>query len=94
MLPQLRYDIKSHDSTMGVFMNLAKKFASAWVAASLVAAPLAAQAAPVATADRAGSEVQGENLRGGFVIPLVALVAVILGILALTGGNNDRPHSP
>ena len=79
---------------MGVFMNLAKKFASVWVAASLVAAPLAAQAAESAAPARTGSEVQGENLRGGFIIPLIAVIAVILGILALTGGNNDRPHSP
>ena len=79
---------------MGVFMNLAKKFASVWVAASLVAAPLAAQAAESAAPVRSGSEVQGENLRGGFIIPLVAVIAIILGILALTGGNNDRPHSP
>jgi len=75
-------------------MNLAKKFASVWVAASLVAAPLAAQAAESAAPARTGSEVQGENLRGGFIIPLIAVIAVILGILALTGGNNDRPHSP
>ena len=75
-------------------MNLAKKFASVWVAASLVAAPLAAQAAESAAPARTGSEVQGENLRGGFIIPVIALIAVILGVLALTGGNNDRPHSP
>jgi len=79
---------------MGVFMNLAKKFASVWVAASLVAAPLAAQAAESAAPARVGTEVQGENLRGGFIIPLIALIAVILGILAMTGGNGDRPHSP
>ena len=75
-------------------MNLAKKFASVWVAASLIAAPLAAQAAESAAPARSGSEVQGENLRGGFIIPVIALIAVILGVLALTGGNNDRPHSP
>ena len=79
---------------MGVFMNLAKKFASVWVAASLVAAPLAAQAAESAAPVRTGTEVQGENLGGGWVIPLLAVVAIILGILAMTGGNNDRPHSP
>jgi hypothetical protein len=79
---------------MGVFMNLAKKFASVWVAASLIAAPLAAQAAESAAPVRSGSEVQGENLRGGFIIPLVAVIAIILGILAMTGGDNDPPHSP
>ena len=43
---------------------------------------------------RTGTEVEGENLRGGFIIPLIAVVAIILGILAATGGDNDAPHSP
>ena len=94
MLPQRCYDITFYDSTMGVFMNLAKKFASVWVAASLIAAPLVAQAAESAAPARTGSEVQGENLQGGFIIPLIAIIAVLLGILALTGGNDDAPHSP
>jgi len=94
LLPQRCYDITSHDSTMGVFMKLANKFASVWVAASLIAAPVAAQAAESAAPARVGTEVQGENLRGGFIIPLIAIIAVILGIVAMTGGNNDRPHSP
>ena len=39
--------------------------------------------------------VQGSELRGGFIIPLIALVAIILGIIAATRGNNDDlPHSP
>jgi hypothetical protein len=73
-------------------MTSGKVFTSVAIAMSLVAAPVAAQAA---AADlRTGTEVEGENLRGGFIIPLVAVVAIILGILALTGGNSDRPHSP
>jgi hypothetical protein len=50
--------------------------------------------APVAPAARTASPTaQAEQLRGGFIIPLVAIVAVILGILAATSGH-DRPHSP
>ena len=75
-------------------MNLAKKFASVWVAASLIAALLAAQAAESAAPARTGSEVQGENLAGGWLIPGIAIIAVILGILAMTGGDGDAPHSP
>jgi hypothetical protein len=73
-------------------MKLSKAFASLAVATSLVSAPVMAQA----TAElRTGTEVEGENLRGGFIIPLIALVAIILGILAATsGGNDDAPHSP
>ena len=73
-------------------MKFGKALASGAVAASLVAAPVVAQAAPAEL--RTGTEVEGENLRGGFIIPLIAVVAIILGILAATGGDNDAPHSP
>jgi phosphotransferase system enzyme I (PtsI) len=40
----------------------------------------------------------GEQLRGGFIIPLIALIAIILGICAGTnvcgGDDDDLPHSP
>jgi hypothetical protein len=68
-----------------------KVLTSVALAASLVAAPVVAQAAPADL--RTGTEVEGENLRGGFIIPAIAVVAIILGILALTSGG-DRPHSP
>ena len=69
---------------------------AAVVATSLVTAPIAAQAA-TAQVDQArvGSDVEGENLRGGFIIPLIALIAIILGILAATNDNDDDlPTSP
>ena len=73
-------------------MKLAEVLSSVAVATSLVVAPVAAQAS---VADlRASTEAEGENLRGGFIIPLVAIIAIILGILAATGGDGDRPHSP
>ena len=73
-------------------MRMRRVLASAMVAASLVSAPVAAQAAPVEVS-RTSAEVEGENLRGGFLIPAIAVIAIILGILAATGGS-DRPHSP
>ena len=73
-------------------MRLGKILATALVSGSLLAAPISAQAAD---AKRLASDVQGENLRGGFIIPVLAVIAVILGILALTDDNNDTlPHSP
>ena len=46
----------------------------------------------------AGEEVDGEQLRGGFIIPLIALIAIILGICAATeicgGDDDDLPTSP
>jgi hypothetical protein len=74
-------------------MKISKALASLAVATSLVAAPVMAQAS---TAElRTATEVEGENLRGGFIIPLIALVAVILGIVVLAGGgDDDAPTSP
>jgi len=64
---------------------------AALAATSLVAAPMAAQAA----AARSASPVaDSENLRGGWLIPALAIIAVLLGILAITGGGDDLPHSP
>jgi hypothetical protein len=57
-----------------------------------------AQTAPRATTTEvapASEQVDGSELRGGFIIPLIALIAIILGILAAThNGDDDLPHSP
>lgn len=75
-------------------MKLGRLLASALVATSLVGAPVVAQAA-VAQQARTSADIEGEQLRGGFIIPLIAVVAIILGILALTNNNDhDIPHSP
>ena len=73
-------------------MKLGKALASVAVATSLLAAPIAAQAS--VTELRSATEVEGENIRGGFIIPLIALIAVILGILAATSNGDDAPTSP
>ena len=73
-------------------MKLGRTVASLLVATSLTAAPVVAQAAAPA---RIATEVEGENLRGGFIIPLLALAAVILGILVLIEDDEDGlPTSP
>ena len=75
-------------------MKLSKVLAAV-VATSLVSAPVVAQAAPASVEQaRVGTEVEGENLRGGFIIPLIAIVAIILGILAATGGDGETPQTP
>jgi hypothetical protein len=55
----------------------------------------AAAAQEVAPADET---VEGEQLRGGFIIPLIALIAIILGLCAATdicgGDDDDIPTSP
>ena len=70
-----------------------KKTLAAVVAASLVGTPVVAQAA---VAERAGSPVaEGENLAGGWFIPALAIIAVLLGILVIVdSGDDDLPTSP
>ena len=79
-------------------MSFKKASIAAILAVSMASTPVMAQqtsAAALSVAARSGATTEQTNeLRGGFIIPVIAIVAVILGILALTGGNNDRPHSP
>jgi hypothetical protein len=77
-------------------MSFKKASVAAALALSMASTPVLAQsAAPLSVAARAGATTDDANdLRGGFIIPLIAVVAIILGILAATGGGDDRPHSP
>ena len=82
-------------------MSLKKASVAAAIAVSMASTPVLAQsaqtsAAPLSVAARSGAEVSGDasDLRGGFIIPLLAVVAIILGILAATRGGDDRPNSP
>jgi len=74
-----------------------KGIIAATASVALMAAPTMAAAQTAATeVAPAGENVSGSELRGGFIIPLIALIAIILGIIAATRGNNDGdlPHSP
>ena len=78
-------------------MSFKKASVAAALAVSMASTPVLAQtsAAPLSVAARSGASTSDANeLRGGFIIPLVAVIAIILGILAATRGGNDRPHSP
>jgi len=69
---------------------------SSLAAIGLVTGPVAAQAAGQPALPRTASPVgDAENFHGGFIVPLLALAAVILGILVLTSDDDeDLPHSP
>lgn len=62
-------------------------------APTMAAAQVAPEVAPASETVEGGSE-----LRGGWIIPLIALIAIILGTCAATdicGGDDDEPpHSP
>lgn len=81
-------------------MSFKKATVAAILAVSMASTPVLAQTAPSAAAlsvaGRTGTRDadRTSELRGGFIIPVVAVVAIILGILALTGGSNNHPHSP
>jgi hypothetical protein len=64
---------------------------AAIVAASLVGTPVVAQAAA-----RTASPVEdSENIQGGWFIPALAIIAVLLGVWVLVdGGGDDLPTSP
>ena len=79
-------------------MGFKKASVAAVLAVSMASTPVLAQsaqsAAPLSVAARSGAATDDSSeLRGGFIIPVVAVVAIILGILAATGGS-DRPSSP
>lgn len=80
-------------------MRIMKATMAAMLAVTMTGSPVLAQAAPASMAslslvDRAGSVTDdASELRGGFIIPLIALIAIILGIVAASGGN-DSPTSP
>ncbi|MDP8994640.1 MAG: hypothetical protein M3N07_06645 [Pseudomonadota bacterium] len=71
-----------------------KKIVAATSAVALVAAPTIAVAQTTAPIEPASEQVEGSELRGGFIIPLIAIIAIILGILAATHEDEDPPHSP
>ena len=79
-------------------MSFKKASLGAMLAVSMISTPVLAQsapsAAPLSVAERSGATTSDANeLRGGFIIPLIAIIAVILGILAATSGGDD-PESP
>lgn len=79
-------------------MSFKKASVAALLAASMISAPVMAQTAAVASApvaSRAGESTDSASeLRGGFLIPAIAIIAVLLGILAAVGGGDDGPSSP
>jgi hypothetical protein len=69
-----------------------RKILAAAAAVSLTAAPVAAQAAKVEGA-RSSEAIEGEEVGGSFLIPLLAIIAVVAAIVLVSGGD-DEPTSP
>ena len=64
-------------------------------AAALAFAPPAAaqQAAPVEIAP-AAETADGDQIRGGFILPLLFIVAIVAAVVLLTGEDEPDPISP
>ena len=78
-----------------VFKGLIAAATSVALMATPAVASAAETAATVSAATTtgvapAGEDVDGSELRGGFIIPLIAIIAVILGILAATKNKKTR----
>lgn len=72
-------------------MSFKKASLVAMLAVSMASAPALAQSAPA----RAGAEIDAANsINGGWFIPLLAVLAVVGGIIAITSGGGDEPTSP
>lgn len=81
-------------------MSFRKATLAAMLAASMVSTPVFAQTATaasslsVAQARTGASMDESSEMRGGWIIPLLAILAVIGGVIAAVGNNNDGPTSP
>lgn len=80
-------------------MSFKKASFVAVLAASLASTPVLAQTSAsslsVAAESRAGADMDSANaVNGGWFIPLLAILAVIGGIIAITSGGDDAPTSP
>jgi hypothetical protein len=89
-------------STKGEADVVFKGLIAAATAVALAATPAVAASNNAAAAARQASmsvtpadeSVEGSELRGGFIIPLVAIIAIILGILILLEDEDDGRVSP
>ena len=83
-------------------MSFMKASMVAMLAVSMASTPVLAQTAtsasssPAVTASaRSGAAMDDASaVRGGFIIPLLAILAVIAGLLAAFNDGDDRPVSP
>jgi hypothetical protein len=80
-------------------MSFKKASVAAVLAVSMAGTPVLAQtapsAAPLSVAARTGAATgDASDFRGGFIIPVAAVIAIILGILAATNGGGERPSTP
>jgi archaellum biogenesis protein FlaJ (TadC family) len=65
----------------------------AFAALSMAAAPVVAAPKPPIEVAPQSETVEGEQIRGGFLLPLAIIIAIIIGVILLTKDEED-PVSP
>lgn len=84
-------------------MSFKKASMVAMLAVSMASTPVLAQTATSASSlsvaaaqpARAGADMDSASeMNGGWFIPLLAILAVIGGVIAITSGGDDGPTSP
>lgn len=78
-------------------MTIGRKFLVAFAAASMTTGAVAAPAAFAPTSDvaREGATLERANaINGGWLIPAIAVIALILAIVLIAGDGDDSPTSP
>jgi hypothetical protein len=80
---------------MEIKMTIFKKGAVAFAAVSMVAAPVAASAAPIADLRAVSAAEDANEIEGSsWIVILFALAAVIGGVIAISDGSSNAPTSP
>jgi len=77
-------------------MRFGKKTLIALAAVSMAGAAVSAQAASSLSISsaRAGATIDdASDIRGGFILPTLAIIALIVAVVLITGGD-DSPASP
>lgn len=70
------------------------KALAATAAVSLAVAPLVAQAASSVENVRSGAEVDGEQIGGSLLLPLLAVAALVVVVIVASGDDDESPASP
>lgn len=68
---------------------LAAVAAASMAVAPAIAAPKAVGAPASSEIAPAGETVEGEQIRGGYILPLAIIIAIIIGVLLLTNDDED-----
>jgi hypothetical protein len=78
---------------MRISSILAALAATSMAVAPVVAAPKPA-AAPATEVAPQSETVEGDQIRGGFLLPLAIIIALLIGVLLLTKNDDEKPASP